>query len=187
VRRLAELVRELPKVNYEVLQVLSKHLKRIVQRSQENKMTIRNGKSRCQLANYSVGIVFSPTLNIPAPVFSLFITEFAVVFDEPDDTPITVTPPAAQDSPSYDSYNSPPQPTSQPVTHRRNRSFDPVRSTLVYPPPSPFHPNHSSHLQPAFQQPYQQLSYPQYQSQQSTYPQNRWDNPQEDSNDLFGW
>jgi RalA-binding protein 1 len=48
VRRLAELVRELPKINYEVLQVLSKHLKRIVQRSQENKMTIRNGKCPSQ-------------------------------------------------------------------------------------------------------------------------------------------
>src|ERR1700735_2754098 len=98
---------------------------------------------RLNPANYAVGIVFSPTLNIPAPVFSLFITEFAVVFDDPDDTPITVTPPAAQDAPSYESYNSPPQPTSQPPTHRRNRSFDPARSTLVYPPPSSSHQNHS--------------------------------------------
>jgi len=44
VRRLSDLVRGLPKVNYELLRVMSKHLKRIVARSQENKMTIRNGK-----------------------------------------------------------------------------------------------------------------------------------------------
>lgn len=44
VTRLTELVHELPKVNYELLRIMSKHLKRIVKRSQENKMTIRNGK-----------------------------------------------------------------------------------------------------------------------------------------------
>jgi RalA-binding protein 1 len=44
VQRLSELVHELPKVNYELLRIMSKHLKRIVRRSNENKMTIRNGK-----------------------------------------------------------------------------------------------------------------------------------------------
>jgi RalA-binding protein 1 len=44
VNRLIELVHGLPKVNYELLRIMSKHLKRIVKRSQENKMTIRNGK-----------------------------------------------------------------------------------------------------------------------------------------------
>jgi RhoGAP domain len=46
VRKLAELVRGLPKVNYELLRVMSKHLRRIVRRAQENKMTIRNGELR---------------------------------------------------------------------------------------------------------------------------------------------
>ena len=37
----------------------------------------------------NVGIVFSPTLNIPAPVFSIFLTEFDVIFGRmPDDTAI---------------------------------------------------------------------------------------------------
>lgn len=34
-------------------------------------MTVRN-----------VGIVFAPTLNIPAPVFSMFLTDFEQIFDE---------------------------------------------------------------------------------------------------------
>ena len=40
----------------------------------------------------NVGIVFSPTLNIPAPVFAMFLTEFDAIFsDEPDDD--SATPP----------------------------------------------------------------------------------------------
>jgi len=46
VRRLSELVHGLPKVNYELLRIMSRHLKGIVARSQENKMTIRNGTVR---------------------------------------------------------------------------------------------------------------------------------------------
>ena len=39
----------------------------------------------------NVGIVFSPTLNIPAPVFSMFLTDFDAIFgEEPAATP---TPP----------------------------------------------------------------------------------------------
>ena len=33
----------------------------------------------------NVGIVFSPTLNIPAPVFSVFLTDFDAIFGEPSD------------------------------------------------------------------------------------------------------
>lgn len=37
----------------------------------------------------NVGIVFSPTLNIPPPVFSMFLTEFDAIFGEtPEDTPM---------------------------------------------------------------------------------------------------
>lgn len=40
----------------------------------------------------NVGIVFSPTLNIPAPVFAMFLTEFDAVFgEEPENT--SATPP----------------------------------------------------------------------------------------------
>jgi len=45
IKRLRDLVHSLPKVNYELLRMISKHLKRIVRRAQENKMTIKNGES----------------------------------------------------------------------------------------------------------------------------------------------
>jgi len=41
----------------------------VVSNADQNKMNVRN-----------VGIVFSPTLNIPAPVFGLFLTEFEAIF-----------------------------------------------------------------------------------------------------------
>ncbi|RMZ91604.1 hypothetical protein DV736_g1166, partial [Chaetothyriales sp. CBS 134916] len=64
------LVHRLPDVNYALLRVMSEYLLEVVQNSDRNKMTVKN-----------VGIVFSPTLNIPAPVFSMFLTEFDAIFD----------------------------------------------------------------------------------------------------------
>lgn len=42
-------------------------------------MTVRN-----------VGIVFAPTLNIPSPVFSMFLTDFDAIFSKEPDSTITV-------------------------------------------------------------------------------------------------
>ncbi|KZF24677.1 hypothetical protein L228DRAFT_266991 [Xylona heveae TC161] len=68
------LVHRLPSANWNLLKALSTFLLRITNNSDVNKMTVRN-----------VGIVFSPTLNIPAPVFSMFLTEFDRIFgDEVD-------------------------------------------------------------------------------------------------------
>jgi RalA-binding protein 1 len=53
---------------------LTAHLISIVQNANVNKMTMRN-----------VGIVFSPTLGIPAGVFSLMLGEFNRVFNVNDD------------------------------------------------------------------------------------------------------
>lgn len=61
----------LPKPNFTLLRALSAFLISIIDNSDVNKMSIHN-----------VGIVFSPTLNIPAPVFSMFLTEFDAVFGE---------------------------------------------------------------------------------------------------------
>lgn len=70
------LVHKLPKPNFALLRALSQFLIVIVNNSDVNKMTVRN-----------VGIVFAPTLNIPAPVFSLFLTDFDSIFGEaPDST-----------------------------------------------------------------------------------------------------
>lgn len=67
---LASLISQLPFANYSLLRALTAHLILIVQHSHINKMTMRN-----------VGIVFSPTLGIPAGVFSLMLGEFERVFN----------------------------------------------------------------------------------------------------------
>ncbi|OAP54870.1 hypothetical protein AYL99_10570 [Fonsecaea erecta] len=68
------LVHQLPGANFSLLRTLSQYLLEVVQNSERNKMTIKN-----------VGIVFSPTLNIPAPLFALFLTDFESIFDKPTD------------------------------------------------------------------------------------------------------
>lgn len=65
------LVHRLPKPNWTLIRALSAFLIEIVNNSVVNKMSVRN-----------VGIVFSPTLNIPAPVFSMFLTDFDAIFGE---------------------------------------------------------------------------------------------------------
>jgi RalA-binding protein 1 len=79
IKELSQLIAALPVANYSILRALTAHLILIVQNSSVNKMTMRN-----------VGIVFSPTLGIPAGVFSLMLGEFNRVFnvdmDEVGDT-----------------------------------------------------------------------------------------------------
>ncbi|MCJ1399684.1 hypothetical protein MMC11_002886 [Xylographa trunciseda] len=70
------LVHKLPLANWTLVRALSAFLISIVNKSNINKMSVRN-----------VGIVFSPTLNIPAPVISAFLTDFDAIFaKEPDKT-----------------------------------------------------------------------------------------------------
>ena len=73
IKELTSLISQLPLANYSLLRALTAHLILIVQNSNVNKMTIRN-----------VGIVFSPTLGIPAGVFSLMLGEFNRVFSVDD-------------------------------------------------------------------------------------------------------
>jgi RalA-binding protein 1 len=70
VHELAHLVSQLPVANYSLLRAMTAHLILIVQNSSINKMTMRN-----------VGIVFSPTLGIPAGILSLMLGEFDLVFN----------------------------------------------------------------------------------------------------------
>ncbi|KAJ3984147.1 hypothetical protein F5890DRAFT_1518874 [Lentinula detonsa] len=70
IKELSQLIASLPITNYSLLRALTAHLILIVQNSSVNKMTMRN-----------VGIVFSPTLGIPAGVFSLMLGEFNRVFN----------------------------------------------------------------------------------------------------------
>jgi RalA-binding protein 1 len=84
VRALNGLVYKLPRANNTLLRYLSSFLINIINHSDVNKMTVRN-----------VGIVFSPTLNIPAPVFALFLQQYDGIFgSEPEpqeQAPIEVT------------------------------------------------------------------------------------------------
>lgn len=70
ITELSQLIAALPIANYSLLRALTAHLILVVQNSNVNKMTMRN-----------VGIVFSPTLGIPAGVFSLMLGEFKRVFN----------------------------------------------------------------------------------------------------------
>ncbi|CAK7562429.1 MAG: Rho GTPase activating protein [Sporothrix epigloea] len=72
---LAELATHLPRANSTLLKYLISFLIRIINNSDRNKMTARN-----------VGIVFSPTLNIPASVFALLLQHYESVFGiKPED------------------------------------------------------------------------------------------------------
>jgi RalA-binding protein 1 len=64
VNELGSLIGQLPVANYSLLRFLSAHLINVVKNEKVNKMSLRN-----------IGIVFSPTLNIPAPLFSLMLME----------------------------------------------------------------------------------------------------------------
>lgn len=88
IKELSYLIASLPIANYSLLRALTAHLILIVQNSGTNKMTMRN-----------VGIVFSPTLGIPAGVFSLMLGEFNRVFnvDNSSEDAKSEDDPAAED------------------------------------------------------------------------------------------
>lgn len=69
VAAMRELATRLPQVNATLLKYLISFLIRIINNADVNKMNVRN-----------VGIVFSPTLNIPAPVFALFLQHYQDIF-----------------------------------------------------------------------------------------------------------
>lgn len=66
---LNDLVARLPLANLTLLRYLIAFLIKIIAHADRNKMTVRN-----------VGIVFSPTLTIPAPVFALLLQNFESIF-----------------------------------------------------------------------------------------------------------
>ncbi|KAJ3350692.1 hypothetical protein HDU91_006214 [Kappamyces sp. JEL0680] len=69
ITEVSKLIASLPLPNYACLRALLAHLLRVVQKSDVNKMTVRN-----------ISIVFSPTLGVPAGLFTLFLAEFSTVF-----------------------------------------------------------------------------------------------------------
>ncbi|KAF7964909.1 hypothetical protein HWV62_1755, partial [Athelia sp. TMB] len=95
IKELSHLIASLPIANYSLLRALTAHLILIVQNANVNKMTMRNvgivfsptlgipaGNANVnKMTMRNVGIVFSPTLGIPAGVFSLMLGEFNRVFN----------------------------------------------------------------------------------------------------------
>ena len=77
--------------------MLVAHLLRVVMSSDKNKMTVRN-----------IAIVFSPTLGIPAGLFTLLLAEFPVIFawksDDPSRELLAQTAPTSR--PSVAGYNN---------------------------------------------------------------------------------
>ncbi|KAJ4344406.1 Rho GTPase activating protein [Didymosphaeria variabile] len=140
------LVHRLPRVNFELLRHMSSFLIEIVENAGVNKMTVRN-----------VGIVFAPTLNIPAPLISFFLTDYQDIFGVPvEDTslphqdvrttsyPVDETRSPGQqtfpDGPSLAYNDSPFQPQvalNQQQWNGRPPSAFPMSSAPAYPPPQP--------------------------------------------------
>ncbi|KFY24047.1 hypothetical protein V493_05471 [Pseudogymnoascus sp. VKM F-4281 (FW-2241)] len=154
------LVHRLPRANNTLLRYLSAFLINIINNSDVNKMTVRN-----------VGIVFSPTLNIPAPVLALFLQRYDGIFDsEPqqfDHAPVEVTltaPPLTPEdirSPRKQHFQDLPTPSYNQASFPRG------------PPPSfplPAQPNKTVYdtgftpLQPSYESQYSQptLGGPEY-------------------------
>ncbi|KAG9238604.1 hypothetical protein BJ875DRAFT_33430 [Amylocarpus encephaloides] len=148
------LVHRLPRANNALLRYLSGFLINIINHADTNKMTVRN-----------VGIVFSPTLNIPAPVFALFLQQYEGIFGEdPGDhngSPVEVTVSAPPLTP--DDIRSPRRQKFQqdlPTPSYQQQSFTLSQPPSAFkPPPSRFQQQSAAYetgftpLQPAYDQP----------------------------------
>jgi RalA-binding protein 1 len=135
------LVHKLPHANFELLRHLSSFLIEIVDNSGLNKMTVRN-----------VGIVFAPTLNIPAPLISFFLTDFPDIFGTALDeasSPIheirgnsSHLGDDAIRSPRRQMFSDLPTPAYNQTTFnqhydRQPQQYQPLAPAPSYPPPHP--------------------------------------------------
>lgn len=127
---LGELVQLLPQANGTLLRYLIAFLVKIINNADMNKMTVRN-----------VGIVFSPTLNIPAPVFALLLQNYEGVFGISPEEYELPSPISEQDSrpPTEPQLRRPSSRTGATASPQRQRLMEQVhqqRSTPT-PPPAP--------------------------------------------------
>lgn len=128
---LGKLAQQLPLVNLSLLQYLSAFLIKIINKQDVNKMNVRN-----------VGIVFSPTLNIPAPVLALFLQNFEAIFGiKPEDYEPPHLQSEAEPASHYDDphrFEAPGRPSTSSGSasphhlHRQDR-HEPARSTPTPP------------------------------------------------------
>jgi RalA-binding protein 1 len=152
------LVHRLPRVNCELIQALSSFLIDIINNADLNKMTVRN-----------VGIVFAPTLNIPAPLISMFLTDYVDIFG---------TPVEEANSPIHEITINAPAPSSDAIRSPRRQMFSdlptPAYNQTHFQQPGAFpqpgqHQQNSGYdtgfipLQPSYDAP--QYTQPQYNAQ----------------------
>ena len=161
------LVHRLPSANNALLRYLSGFLINIINHSDTNKMTVRN-----------VGIVFSPTLNIPAPVFALFLQQYDGIFgQEPDDHDFAAIQSVTVNAPPLtpEDIRSPRQQMFQALpTPSYDQTFSQTQS---FPQPQHYQPQQRSYdtgftpLQPSYENQYQNfptMAGPEYSSRAST-------------------
>ncbi|KAG0651176.1 putative Rho-type GTPase-activating 2 [Hyphodiscus hymeniophilus] len=165
------LVHRLPRVNNALLRYLSGFLINIINHADTNKMTVRN-----------VGIVFSPTLNIPAPVFALFLQQYDGIFGEEPDahSPVEVTvtaPPLTPEdirSPRRQMFQELPTPSYNQESFPQNRP--PASFPGPFPAPQNYQQQHAAAydtgftpLQPSYEnQNYPTMAGPEYGSRAKT-------------------
>ncbi|GAA5877907.1 hypothetical protein JCM8547_005534 [Rhodosporidiobolus lusitaniae] len=118
VNALGKLVARLPIEEYTLFRFFFAHLCLIAQNAETSKMGLRN-----------LGIVFSPTLAIPAPLFSLLLAEFDLVFAVEKETG-TAQPIMVEDDPvPLDTASSDP---SAPPTAASNDRRTTNRNSQLY-------------------------------------------------------
>ncbi|KAI3343222.1 hypothetical protein F4824DRAFT_135492 [Ustulina deusta] len=123
---LSELVQRLPLANETLLKYLIAFLIKIINHADMNKMTVRN-----------VGIVFSPTLNIPAPVFALLLQNYQGIFGiEPEEYELPSPVSESDARPPVDSQPRRPSTAGTTESPHRQRLVEQLqqRSTPTPPP-----------------------------------------------------
>ncbi|PHH93370.1 hypothetical protein CDD83_5924 [Cordyceps sp. RAO-2017] len=99
---LIQLAKKLPHANAILFKHLFSLLTRIINREHVNKMNARN-----------VGIVFLPTLNIPAPVFSMFLQHYETFFGvDAESCELPELPEVPETEALRESFDAPPRPST---------------------------------------------------------------------------
>lgn len=133
---LNELVTRLPQGNATLLKYLIAFLIKIINHADQNKMTVRN-----------VGIVFSPTLTIPAPVFALFLQNYQAIFGIAPEEYELPSPASLDERHERDMADFPPRPATSsggmresPHRHRLAEALAEQRRGNTPPPGAGTHP-----------------------------------------------
>lgn len=121
----SELVQRLPLANETILKYLIAFLIKIINHSDINKMTVRN-----------VGIVFSPTLNIPAPVFALLLQNYQGIFGiEPEEYELPSPVSEADSRPPTEAQPRRPSTAGTTESPHRQRLVEQVQQRSTPTPP----------------------------------------------------